>query len=112
MERRQPVVWASLSVFTRVCRAVGHKQAASLGEGAANIVRVCSPGRASRARSRAARMLGVSDRRAGEIIKAAYSHFGRALAEFIRLPIMYPKIDEIVSVTGEEHIWKALELGR
>ena len=91
---------------------VGHKQAISLGGRAADIVRVFSPRRVARARSRAARMLGVSDHRAGEIIKAAYSHFGRALAEFIRLPMMYHKIDEIVSVTGEEHIWKALGLGR
>jgi KDO2-lipid IV(A) lauroyltransferase len=57
-------------------------------------------------------MLGVPDHRADEIIRGSYVHFGKALVEFIRLPEMYPKIDEIVSVTGEEHIWKALELGR
>jgi KDO2-lipid IV(A) lauroyltransferase len=68
--------------------------------------------RAARASSRCSRMLGVSDRAARGIIKKAYSHFGMALVEFVRLPKTYPRIDEIVTVTGEEHIWKALELGR
>jgi KDO2-lipid IV(A) lauroyltransferase len=57
-------------------------------------------------------MLGVSDKKAREIIHGAYEHFGMALVEFIRLPKMYPKIEGLVSVKGEEHIWKALERGK
>jgi KDO2-lipid IV(A) lauroyltransferase len=50
--------------------------------------------------------------RSREIISGAYRHFGMALVEFIRLPKMYPDIEKYVSVTGEEHIRKALERGK
>jgi KDO2-lipid IV(A) lauroyltransferase len=57
-------------------------------------------------------MLGVREREARDIIRGAYSHFGKALVEFVRLPIMYSRIDELVRVTGEEHVWEALKMGR
>jgi KDO2-lipid IV(A) lauroyltransferase len=56
-------------------------------------------------------MLGVSDKKAEEIINGSYLHFGRALVEFIRLPQIYRYIDNIITVTGEEHIWTALASG-
>jgi len=95
-----------------LCGILRYKTALALGSLLGRIVGFFSSGKAVRAKSRCARILGVSDRRADEIIKKSYEHFGRALAEFIRLPSVYPAIDDIVSVTGEEHIWKALELGR
>jgi KDO2-lipid IV(A) lauroyltransferase len=95
-----------------VCGILGHKTAVRLGALTGRIVNFFSPSKSSRARARCVRMLGVTDMRAREIISGSYAHFGRALVEFIRLPEMYNNIDEIVSVTGEEHIWQALELGR
>jgi KDO2-lipid IV(A) lauroyltransferase len=57
-------------------------------------------------------MLGVPEKKSREIIHGSYEHFGMALVEFIRLPRMYPEIDQYVSVRGEEYIWKALERGK
>jgi KDO2-lipid IV(A) lauroyltransferase len=57
-------------------------------------------------------MLGVKGPEAGRIISQVYSHFGRALVEFIRLPKMCGRLDEIVTVKGEENLKYALSLGR
>ena len=57
-------------------------------------------------------MLGSSEKRAREIISGAYKHFGMALVEFSRLPRMYPEIEKLVTVRGEEHIREALERGK
>ena len=76
------------------------------------IVEFFSGGRVLKARSRVTRMLGSSERRSREIISGVYRHFGMALVEFIRLPIVYPEIEKFVTVRGEEHIFKALELGK
>jgi KDO2-lipid IV(A) lauroyltransferase len=58
------------------------------------------------------KMLGATDARAREIIDGAYRHFGMAMVEFIRLPLMCGDIDSLVKVEGEEHIRRALERGR
>ncbi|MDR2780649.1 MAG: lysophospholipid acyltransferase family protein [Synergistaceae bacterium] len=111
MRKKQPFIWAALRLLMRVCTVLGHETAVRVGAFIGRLVCFFSRGRTARARSRAARMLGVREREAREIIRGAYSHFGRALVEFIRLPVVYPKIDELVRTTGEEHIWKALEMG-
>jgi KDO2-lipid IV(A) lauroyltransferase len=112
MEKKQPFIWAALSFFIRLCMILGHRTAVRLGGLSGRLVCFFSFGRAARARSRVVRILGVREREAREIIRNAYSHFGKALVEFIRIPVMYPKIDEIVSTTGEEHVREALKMGR
>jgi KDO2-lipid IV(A) lauroyltransferase len=57
-------------------------------------------------------MLGVSEKKSREIIGGAYEHFGMALVEFIRLPVVCHELDRYVGTRGEEHIRKALELGK
>lgn len=66
----------------------------------------------SEARERCARVLGVSNERAGEIVLGAYRHFGRAAAEFARMPLMADKIDSLVSFTGVEYLVEAVRSGR
>jgi KDO2-lipid IV(A) lauroyltransferase len=95
----------------RVCDAIGHDAAVKLGVLAARIIRKFSPRRTARACSRCSRMLGVPDDRAESIIREAYAHFGRALVEFIRLPREYQRLDDMITVQGEENLRKALELG-
>jgi KDO2-lipid IV(A) lauroyltransferase len=95
-----------------LCGALGHDAAVKLGGVVGKFVGFFSFSRTARARSRAARILGVTDKRAREIISGAYGHFGKALVEFIRLPKTYGNIDEFVAVRGEENIRKALNAGR
>jgi KDO2-lipid IV(A) lauroyltransferase len=111
MASGQPVIWWSLRCFTLLCGALGHDTAVKLGGRVGKLIGFFSFSRKAKARSRAARMLGVSDERAREIISDAYEHFGRALVEFIRLPRTYGNIDEFVAVKGEENIRKALNVG-
>jgi KDO2-lipid IV(A) lauroyltransferase len=95
-----------------ICGVLGHDAAVRLGGAAGKLIGFFSYSKAAKARSRAARILGVSDKRAREIISEAYGHFGKALVEFIRLPRVYGNIDDFVAVRGEENIRKALSAGR
>jgi KDO2-lipid IV(A) lauroyltransferase len=112
MATRQPVIWASLRAFMFLCGILEHRTAVKLGRAVGRAVELFSPRRADRARSRVVKMLGVPDAKSREIIHGSYEHFGMALVEFIRLPRMYPEIDRFVSVKGEEHIRRALSLGK
>jgi KDO2-lipid IV(A) lauroyltransferase len=89
-----------------------HGRAVRMGGRVGRLVELFSGRRVARARSRVARILGTSERRSSEIISGAYRHFGMALVEFIRLPKMYPEIEKLITVRGEEHIRKALERRR
>ncbi|MDR1581432.1 MAG: lysophospholipid acyltransferase family protein [Synergistaceae bacterium] len=111
MASRQPVIWWSLRCFTLLCGALRHDTAVKLGGFAGKAIGFFSFSRKARARSRVVRILGVTDKRAREIIRGVYEHFGKALVEFIRLPRMYGNIDEFVAVQGEENIRKALSMG-
>jgi KDO2-lipid IV(A) lauroyltransferase len=95
-----------------LCGVLGHGAAVKLGGVVGKLVGFFSFSKKARARSRAARSLGVADGRARAIISGAYEHFGKALVEFIRLPKIYGNIDDFVSVKGEENIRKALDMGR
>ncbi|MDR1651050.1 MAG: lysophospholipid acyltransferase family protein [Synergistaceae bacterium] len=112
MAGRQPFIWAVLRSFMFVCGVLGRKAALKLGGAAGKILNFFSFSRASKARSRCVRMLGVTEARAREIVRDSYVHFGKALVEFIMLPETCISLDEIVAVTGEEHVRRALELGR
>ncbi|MCL2684715.1 MAG: lysophospholipid acyltransferase family protein, partial [Synergistaceae bacterium] len=109
---RQPLIWASLQAFVFLCGRMRHESAVRMGGRAGSIVEFFSGRRVARARSRVSRMLGSSEKRAREIISGAYKHFGMALVEFSRLPRMYPEIEKLVTVRGEEHIREALERGK
>jgi KDO2-lipid IV(A) lauroyltransferase len=76
------------------------------------LVEKFSTEKAGKARGRCSRVLGVGEREARRIVSGAYRHFGRSLAEFIRLPLMISHIEEIVSLEGEEHLIDALGKGK
>ena len=112
MANRQPLIWASLRAFMFLCGLMEHEKAVRLGGGVGRAIELFSGRRVMKARSRAARMLGSSERRSREIISGAYRHFGMALVEFINMPRIYPEIEKYVTLKGEEHLFKALERGR
>ncbi|MDR1884625.1 MAG: lysophospholipid acyltransferase family protein [Synergistaceae bacterium] len=108
----QPAIWAALRVCRSLCRALPHSAALSLGEAIGRASGRLSRKKAARARARCAKALGVDEAAAERIIGDAYGHFGRALAEFFRLPGLFERIDDFVTVSGEEHLRSALARGR
>jgi KDO2-lipid IV(A) lauroyltransferase len=57
-------------------------------------------------------VLGVDSADAGRVVSGAYDHFGRCLAEFLRLPLMADRLTDIVDLDGAEFLREALGLGR
>lgn len=109
--RKQPVIWATLCAFKTLFNALPHRSAVNLGGAVGRCVHAFSRSRAARAYARVMRILDVDEAAAQEIVRAAYDHFGRSLAEFIRLPKMASRLDEIVELHGEEHLRAAMEQG-
>jgi KDO2-lipid IV(A) lauroyltransferase len=89
-----------------------HSSALRLGSALGGAVEKFSAARAEKIRRRCARVLGVTPGEARRIVSGSYAHFGRAAAEFIRMPKMFPLIDKIVEFRGEEHLKEAMKLGR
>lgn len=110
--RKQPVIWAVLRVLQAVFNILPHRAAVALGGALGGVTRAFSSKRAAKAVSRCSRVLGVDERRAHEIVSEAYGHFGRAAAEFLRLPKMSGRMDELFDVEGEEHLRDACALGK
>ena len=112
MSRRQPLIWAALQGFRRVCCALPHERAVALGGAMGRAVQRLSGTKAEKARARCARILGVPDGEARAIVSSAYEHFGRALVEFVRLPQMREALPDLVDLRGEEHLRAALARGK
>ena len=110
--REQPVIWAALRAYRNLCLSLPHSLAVSIGRTLGMTAGRLSGARARRARSRCAKALGVSGQEAAKIVSGAYGHFGMALTEFFRLPKEYRRIDELVTVTGEENLVSALDRGK
>jgi KDO2-lipid IV(A) lauroyltransferase len=68
--------------------------------------------RFTKARARCAKALGVNAADAERVISGAYEHFGRCLAEFLRLPLMSGRLEDMIDLEGEEFLRDALAMGR
>jgi KDO2-lipid IV(A) lauroyltransferase len=110
--RRQPVIWAFISVFRSLCRALPHRVALFLGASLGTAVGRLSCKRFEKARARCAKALGVDDENAASVISGAYEHFGKCLAEFLRLPLMLDRLESMIDLEGEEFLRDALAKGR
>lgn len=110
---KQPVIWAALKIFMKLLRALPHERAVRLGGALGRAVGRFSRSHAERARARISMILGLDEKRSADLLKRVYDHFGRAAAEFIRMPKIVSRIDEIItSVEGAHHLEEALSLGR
>ena len=112
MSRRQPVIWSSLTVVRKIVCSLSHEKAVALGGSLGNLTASFTAKKAAEARARCVKYLGVTEPRAAEIIKGVYNHFGRAAAEFARLPVMADKICSVVSTEGIEYLEEAMKKGR
>ncbi|GHV52961.1 lipid A biosynthesis acyltransferase [Synergistales bacterium] len=108
----QPAIWASLRALRVLLNAMPHSSALRLGSALGGVVEKFSAARVEKIRRRCALVLGVTPDEARRIVSGSYAHFGRAAAEFIRLPKMAPLMDKIVEFRGEEHLKEAMKLGR
>lgn len=108
---RQPLIWASICALKCVLRALSHKQAVALGGALGSLVRIASQKKYKEAVARCEKILGVPRSRAEEIVRGSYRHFGKAAAEFIRLPLVAQHIDDFVRIDGEENLASALAAG-
>ena len=111
-ERSQPLIWHSLNIFRALCCRMEHERAVALGGRLGSLVARFSQKKVSEAVERCMKILGVPRARAEEIVRGAYEHFGRAAAEFARMPVMAERIDELVSSEGHEYLFDAVKSGR
>lgn len=112
MGRRQPFIWHSLNTFRKLACSLPHEKAVAMGGALGFLVARFSRKKVSEAQERCARVLGVSRKRALAIVLGSYDHFGRAAAEFARMPVMADKIDSLVHFTGHEYLVEAVKSGR
>lgn len=110
--KKQPLIWAAIKVFRFIFNILPHRAALSLGDMIGRVVEKFSSEKARKARARCMKALGVSKSEAERIISESYSHFGRALVEFVRMPQMIDKLDELISLEGEEHLREAFDRGK
>lgn len=111
-QKRQPAVWAALSVFIWIVRRLPHKAALKFAGAAGALVPWFTRNNTRRSSQKCASVLGISYDEAYGITTRAYVHFAKAAAEFARLPIMVSEIKKIIRVHGEENLRAALAKGR
>ena len=91
---------------------LSHRAAVRLGGALGSLVAAVSGKKFREAADRCAQTLKVSRAEAERIVKGSYRHFGRAAAEFIRLPQAAARIDDYVRANGEGNLRAAYERGK
>lgn len=112
MAHRQETTWLALKAAEAGLRALPHPVALEVGEKLGALLCAFSKERARRAQKRCARALCISESEAERIVKASYRHFGRCVAEFLRMPLLKDTLLSLVTIHGEEHIRKAMDAGK
>ena len=97
-----------------IIRLLPHKTALSLGRFVGRLLRLILWKKTDRCESRCVMSLGVGVTIAREIIREAYINLGMSIIEFIRLPLMKPRIKDYVKFTPEsiKRFRDAISLGK
>ncbi len=112
MKNKQSFIWSVLSAFRKIVTALPHKPAVMLGGFVGWVIPVFSGRKLREAAERCAKVLDIPNKEALSIVRRAYKNFGKSTAEFIRLPVMASKLDQIVTVYGEENLRESYEMGK
>lgn len=112
MKNKQTFIWSILTAFRKIVTLLPHSAAVAIGGFIGSVVPFFTPVKLREATDRCARVLGISHKEARGIVKRSYRNFGKSTAEFIRLPVMASKLDEIMCVYGEENLREAYEAGK
>lgn len=112
MAKKQPFIWNALLVFKWIVTKISHNSAVALGGFLGSIVPYFTRQKFKEASERCSARLNIPIKEAEAIVHRVYKHFGKAAAEFARLPIDAKNINKLVTVHGEEHLQKAAAAGR
>lgn len=112
MAKGQPFIWHALNIFCKLVCIMPHKSAVALGGFIGSWIARFSSRKVHEAQGRCMRVLGVSSEKALKIVRDSYVHFGRAAAEFARLPVVAPNIESFVISSGHEYLFDAVKSGR
>lgn len=112
MNKKQSFIWSVLSAFRKIVTSLPHQAAVMLGGFVGSIIPLFTRNKLKEATDRCAKVLEIPQKEASRIVKGAYRNFGKSTAEFIRIPVMAHKLDEIVTVNGEENLREAYEAGK
>ncbi len=112
MAKKQPVIWALLSIFRKITCALPHSAAVAFGGYLGALVPYFTPKKLKEASLRCSKVLGIPYKEAMSIVKHAYSNFGRSTAEFARMPVMAHRLDELIDACGEDNLRRAVDAGK
>ena len=93
-------------------RWLPHRAAVAFGGFLGRLFWALSWKKVDRCESRCVLALGVGVTRARAIVKGSFENIGRSAVEFIRLDLIKPRLREIMTVEGKEHLDRALARGR
>jgi len=106
------LIWFGIQYLSVQSRMLPHSAALSLGGTLGRIVCALSKKRVSRAVRRCSKILGCNLAVARDIVTKSYINLGRSVVEFLSLPKLSSRIDEIVTAHGIENLNDALACGR
>ncbi|NLD05950.1 MAG: lysophospholipid acyltransferase family protein, partial [Synergistaceae bacterium] len=112
MNNKQTFIWFILSTFRKIVTILPHQAAVMLGGFVGSLIPLFTRNKLKEATDRCARVLVIPHKEASRIVKGAYRNFGKSTAEFIRIPVMASKLDNIVTVYGQENLSEAYEAGK
>ena len=112
MKNKQTFIWSILTAFRKIVTMLPHPVAVVIGGFIGSIVPLFTPVKLKEATDRCSRVLGIPRKEARSIVRRSYRNFGKSTAEFVRLPVMASKLDEVMSVYGEENLREAYEAGK
>lgn len=111
-KKKQPAIWAALTVFRKIVCALPHETAVRLGGKLGRTVEYFTAKKTAAAKERCARILHVSPDEARRIVTGCYDHFGRAAAEFARIPQTARIMGDYMSFEGIGYLDEAVAAGR
>ncbi len=101
-----------MTFLVGLIRFLPHRLAIAMGSSIGWLLWALSWKKVDRCESRCVLALGVGVTRARAIVKRSFENFGRSAVEFIRLDRIRPRLREIMTLEGKEHLDRALARGK
>ena len=103
-----------LRIFVKILRILPHRTALAFGGFIGRVLRLILWRKADRAEARCVLSLGVGVSLAREIVRGSFVNLGMSAVEFLRFPVMKPKVEEYIDFPEEsqELLRSALARGK
>ena len=104
----------AIRILVRLIRILPHRFALALGRFLGRVLRLVLWRKVDRAESRCVKALGVGVTIAREIVRGSFMNLGMSVIEFIRFPVMKPRVAEYMDFPEESQklLRSALSRGR